>query len=112
MRGKLRLVLCAACIGLIPAAVALYELFFAPAAAGRTVIPAHLWFSLCTLTPALLPLLSQLETHHWMGDFDFGALLLLSNALLYGLCGLALSFLFRKSAGVAALKAPHVRLNH
>jgi hypothetical protein len=113
MPGKYKFVAVAVAVGMIPAAIAVYESFLAPATAGGGVVIAPgLWYSLCAFTPALLPLLSVLEGHHWLGPVTFALLLFASNALVYGLCGWALAFLMKKAGRARQLHPAQPRTSH
>ncbi len=98
MHSRLKFVLVSIAIGMIPAAMVIYEFFFRPASyEGKVMIPPRLWYTLCALTPGLLPLLSWFEKHHWPGGFVFGVLLVLSNIVIYGLCGALISLMMKRA---------------
>lgn len=102
-----------AALGMIPVALALYECFLAPATAqGGVIIPRHLWYLLCVFAPTFLPLLSAVGRHAWPGGLAFGLGLVLSNALIYAICGFLISFAMRNIARDNPIAGPQPGATH
>ncbi|MGA8530761.1 MAG: hypothetical protein WB622_13670 [Acidobacteriaceae bacterium] len=113
MRRNFRYGAVAAVLGMIPVGVVLYEFYLAPASAqGGVVIAPRLWYVLCAFTPVLPSLLSSFERHHRPEGFAFALLLILSNVLIYGLCGFLIAFLMKKAGRDDRIADPQPRTSH